>query len=179
LNKTGSEPPQEGLLVVGRILRPHGIRGVVVVEVISDWPERFSEGNRLLLEKRPSSYEEVTIEAAAPYRDRLLLSLSGIDSREAAETLGGCHLVIPAGAADRLEDGEYWVHELVGMNAWTESGEDLGVVTDLFSGPAQDLLTIMSPGGGEFQVPFVPEFVIAVDREARAITIRAIEGMVP
>ncbi|MBK5092886.1 MAG: hypothetical protein JJE48_05145, partial [Actinobacteria bacterium] len=106
-----SEVPGEAeLLVVGRIDRPHGVRGAVIVAGMSDWPGRFSPGGRFLLEAAPSRFEDVTIRSCSSYKGRLLVSLSGIDDRDSAEVLRGCLLFIPAVEAVPLGEGEYWIH---------------------------------------------------------------------
>jgi len=66
LSDEGTAPGSVDLLAVGKILRPHGIRGALVVEALSDWPERFSPGAKLLLEKAPGDYTEVTLEVGQP-----------------------------------------------------------------------------------------------------------------
>ncbi|MCJ7652627.1 MAG: ribosome maturation factor RimM [Actinobacteria bacterium] len=175
-----SEVPGEGeLLVVGRISRPHGLRGAVIVEGISDWPERFSRGARLLLKAGSPRLEEVTIESCSPHQGRLLVSLSGLTDRESADRLRGGLLLIPAGEAVPLGEGEYWIHDLVGMSVVREEGGALGVVTGFVEGAAQDLLVVEDADKREFDIPFVGEFIKKVDREASTITVRVIEGLVP
>lgn len=175
-----SEVPGEAeLLVVARIIRPHGLRGAVIMEGISDWPGRFSAGAHLLLESAPSRFEEVTIESGSPHKGRFLVSLSGIGDRDSAEELRGCLMFIPASKAAPLAENEYWVHDLIGMSVTREDGGALGVVTDYISGSSQDLLLVEDENRREFEIPFVGEFIKKVDREASAITVRVIEGLVP
>ena len=175
-----SEVPGEGeLLVVGRISRPHGVRGAVIVEGISDWPERFSRGARLLLKAGSSRLEEVAIESCSPHQGRLLVSLSGLTDRDSADRLHGGLLLIPAGEAVPLGEGEYWIHDLVGMSVVREEGGALGVVTGFVEGAAQDLLVVEDADKREFDIPFVGEFIKKVDRETSTITVRVIEGLVP
>lgn len=172
-------PGADGLLVVGRIIRPHGIRGAVIVEAISDSPKRFSVGERLLLERRPALYRDLTVGSAARAGGRLVLSFVEVDGIDEAESLRGCHLLIPAERAAPLGEGEYWIHDIVGMDVEDEEGGVLGEVADFISGRAQDLLVVRDPGGREFQVPFVDEFVRRVDTGSSRITVRLIPGMGP
>jgi len=172
-------PGEAELLVVGRINRPHGVRGAVIVEAISDWPGRFGPGARVLLEAAPSRFEEVTLESCSPHKGRLLVSLTGIRDRDSADALRGCLMYVPASEAVPLGEDEYWIHDLIGMSVVSEQGEKLGVVTDYISRPAQDLLIVEDENTREFEMPFVGEFVRKIDREASAITVRVIEGLVP
>ena len=173
------DEPGEDLLVVGRIVRPHGIRGAVIVRVESDWPERFSEGAVLLLERAPGRRESVTVASATPHKGDMLVYLTGVADRDMAEKLKGRLLSVRACDAAPLAEGEYWAHDLVGMHVVEEDGRPLGEVQDFLCRPAQDLLVVSEEGGEEYQVPFVEEFVKCVDATARVITLRVIDGMVP
>lgn len=172
-------PGGDEFLAVGKIIRPHGVRGAVIVEAVSDWPERFAPGSRMLLETDPSRHEEVTIESATPHTGRLLACISGINNRESAERLRGCCLLVFRDMAAPLGEGEYWIHELMGMKVREEDGRDLGVVEDFRSGRAQDLLIVKDAREREFGIPYVGEFIKDVDRVASTITVRLIEGMAP
>lgn len=176
---TDDEPGGEELLVVGRILRPHGLRGAVIVGVESDWPERFRDGAALLLEIAPGKRVEVKIESASAHKGNMLVYLAGVASRDGAEELKGRYLYISACDAAPLADGEFWAHELIGMLVIEEDGRPLGEVEDVLCQPAQDLLVVRGPGGEEYQVPFVEEFVKRVDPAGRTVTMHVIEGLVP
>jgi 16S rRNA processing protein RimM len=107
------------------------------------------------------------------------VSLTGVGDRDSAERLRGCLMYVPASEAAPLGEDEYWIHDLIGMSVVSEQGEKLGVVTDYISRPAQDLLIVEDETTREFEMPFVREFVRKIDREASAITVRVIEGLVP
>lgn len=179
MSDSSAEPGGEGLLVVGRIIRPHGIRGAVIVEAESDWPDRFSAGSSLLLETAPGRYDRVVVESTSTHKGRLLMSLRGVTDRNSAGGLKGRNLFIHACDAAPLEDGEYWAHELVGMSVADKDGRELGKVTDVICRAAQDLLVLVDGAGVEFQIPFVEEFVREVDAGRKVITVKVIEGMVP
>jgi 16S rRNA processing protein RimM len=166
--------------VVGRIIRPHGIRGAVIVAVESDWPEeRFRKGVSLLLEAAHEVYREVTVESSVLHKGNMMVYLSGVDGRDAAEELKGRYLMVRACDARQLGEGEYWAHELVGMSVVDEGGLQLGEVSEVICRQAQDLLVVRGGECTEFQVPFVEKFIKGVDADARVITIEVIDGMVP
>lgn len=171
-----TEEPGGGPLAVGRIIRPHGIRGAVIVEVMSDVPDRFVEGARLLLE-RGDSFEEVTLLAcSASGLSRVVVALPGVEDATAAERLRGRMLHVPA-EETRLDEGQYWEHELIGMRV-TDGAGDLGVVCDIAGTAAQDCLVVDHPEG-RYMVPLVDAFVKEVDRETGTITVELIEGLGP
>lgn len=178
MSESCDEPGGDELLVVGRVIRPHGIRGAVIVAPESDWPERFSEGASLLMEAPGGRCEHVTVESAAPHKGKLLVYLSGVGDRDTAEELKGRYLLVRARYAAPLGENEYWAHDLVGMSVVEEDGRALGEVGDVICGHAQDLLVVRGVHG-EFQVPFVGQFVKSVDTGERVIVVKVIEGMVP
>ena len=169
----------EELLAVGKVLRPHGIRGALVVEPMTDWPERFSKGAKLLLERTPGRLEEVTVASGATHKGRILLALEGVCDRNGSEALRGCHLFIHPRDAFPLGEGEYWVHELVGLEVEDPRGEELGLVADVLCRRAQDLLTVRREDGTEFGIPFVERFVKEVDVERGVVKVELPEGMGP
>jgi 16S rRNA processing protein RimM len=158
-------------LVVGEVGKPHGLAGEVYVVPISDDPQRFSPGARLVHD----SGRSLVIESTRTHRTRFLVKFEGIDSRDTAENLKGALYVDPDQLRD-LEADEYWDHELIGLQVELGDGTAVGSATDVLHGPAQDLLVIDTKVG-ERLVPMVPGIVVAVDREGRKIVIDPPEGL--
>lgn len=179
MNDESRAPQGEELLAVGKIVRPHGIRGALVVEPMTDWPERFSSGEKLVLEKSDGEQVEVTVGSGGMHKGRLLVTLEGINDRDEAEELRGLYLLIHPCDAHPLDEGEYWAHELVGMSVSKADGPELGRVSEVHCRAAQDLLTVRREDGTEFGVPFVKEFVKEVDMKSKTITVDLPEGMEP
>jgi 16S rRNA processing protein RimM len=163
-------------LVVGRVGRPHGVRGEVTVEVRTDSPElRFVVGGSL--DTDPRRAQPLVVAGVRWHSGRLLLAFRGIDDRGAAEALRGLLLTVEVVADQRPEDPEeFYDHQLVGLAARTASAE-LGRVAQVLHLPSQDLLVVRTPEGGEVLVPFVVEFVPEVDLAAGCIRIDPPEGL--
>ena len=153
-------------LVVGRILRPHGLRGELSVEVRTDDPgERFAAGS--VLGTDPPEAGPLTVASSRWHSGRLLVSFAGIEDRTGAETLRGAWLTIDAAEVPPPEDpDEFHDHQLTGLTVVTVSGELVGTVTDVLH-PGQDLLAITPAPGtsrrSEVLVPFVAAIAIEVD----------------
>jgi 16S rRNA processing protein RimM len=177
LSLSSDEPGGEELLVVGRILRPHGVRGAVIVRVESDWPERFRDGARLLLEKASGDRKEITVLSCSQHKGNMMVFLPGVEDRETAEQLKGSYLMVRSCDAAPLAEGEFWAHDLVGMRVVSEEGRHLGEVSDVVCRTAQDMLVVQGGAEAEFSVPFVKEFVKNVDPAEGVITVKLIEGM--
>lgn len=169
-------------LVVGRVVKPHGIRGEVVVEVRTDSPdERFAPGTRLTGRTgrgRSATDREVTIEAARNHSGRLLVRLAGVGDRDAVEALRGMLFLIDSGSLPAPEDpDEFHDHQLVGLRVLDTGGRDLGEVTGMLHTAAGDLLQIRMASESETLVPFVTEMVPEVDLDAGTCVIDPPEGL--
>jgi len=106
-----------------------------------------------------------------------LLRLEGIVTREQAETLVGVQFVIEKSERRALEQGEWWVEELVGCDVVDADGHGVGRVTDVVVGAAQDRIVVETPDGGRGEVPFVESLVPQVDMESRRIIVDLPEGL--
>lgn len=159
------------MLLAGKIGKPHGLAGEVYVERISDDPRRFEPGSRLIHEDG----RELAVARARPHRDRFLVLFEGFSSREEAEALRGA-LFVPDGEIRDLAEDEYWPDDLVGSAALDTLGRQLGTVTGVVGGPAQDLLQI-DTDNGERLVPLVKEIVVSVDIDAKTLTLDPPEGL--
>ena len=170
-------PPPERL-VVGRVLRPHGVRGEVTVQVLSDAPDRFAPGAELAAgdPDGPGPLRPVVVRAARLHQGRLLVSLEGVEDRDAAERLRGAWLSIPVADARPLEAGEFWPHQLVGLAVVDRQGRQRGRVADVVPGAAHDLLAVELPGGASALVPAVAALV-TVELEAGRVLVDAVPGL--
>jgi 16S rRNA processing protein RimM len=171
------------LLTVGRILRPHGVRGEVVVEVTTDEPaQRYAVGATLVaalsgaganrgagaeatdLASEPPAPRILTVEAQRPHQGRLLVVFKEVPDRVTAESLRGVLLQVDSEAvAAPADPDEFLDHQLVGLAVVTLAGEQLGTVARIDHAPAADLLVVERPSAGAALVPFVKAIVPEVD----------------
>ncbi|WP_314325393.1 ribosome maturation factor RimM [Paenarthrobacter ilicis] len=163
-------------LQVARIGKPHGIRGEVTVQVLTDAPaERFVAGTEFVVE--PASSGPLTIRSARWNKDILLLGFEEVADRNAAEAVRGAKLFIETEELDDEDDDEGWYeHELVGLEARVGT-QVVGKVTALTTLPVQDLLTVTSTDGKEILIPFVDEIVPEVNIEDGYILVTPPEGL--
>ena len=168
-------------VVVGRIGRPHGVRGQVTVEVRTDDPDlRFAPGATLLTE--PSARGPLTVTAARWHSGTLLLQLSTPDGtvvtgREGADALRNTRLLVPVEALPELDDPDvFYDHQLVGLGARLADGTVLGEVTAVRHEGAETLV-VRRPRGGELLVPFVSAIVPTVDVAGGFLLVDPPEGL--
>jgi 16S rRNA processing protein RimM len=147
------------------VLRPHGLRGEVVVEVLSDVPGRLDRGSRLLASRDPSSdgspVRTLTVAASQPHKSGARILFEGIGDADAAEALRGLTLEVERSQVPAAEPGTYYYYELLGCRC-SDGGQDLGAVVDLVE-DGGGLLLIVSDGERRIPVPFVESFLREVD----------------
>ncbi|GER21950.1 ribosome maturation factor RimM [Zafaria cholistanensis] len=161
-------------LQVARIGKPHGIRGEVTVQVMTDAPEeRFLPGTELIVE--PAKLGTLTVAGARWNKDILLLAFKEVRDRNTAETLRGAQLFVDA--EDDEDDEDAWYeHELEGLDVRVD-GASVGKVTGLRTHAAQDLLIVEAADGAEVLVPFVEEIVPEVDLEGGFVVVTPPPGL--
>jgi 16S rRNA processing protein RimM len=148
-------------LQVARIGKPHGIRGEVTVQVLTDAPgDRFVPGTEFVVE--PASVGPLTVHSARWNKDILLLAFEEIETRNEAETLRGAKLFIETEELEDNDDEGWYEHELVGLEARVGS-QVVGKVSGLNTMPVQDLLVVKTPDGKEILIPFVEQIVPEVN----------------
>jgi 16S rRNA processing protein RimM len=166
-------------LVVGRIVRPHGVHGELAVEVRTDDPElRLAVGAMLATE--PAAAGPLTVAGSRWHSGRLLLSFAGVDDRTAAEELRGTLLVVDSADLGDLPDpDEFRDHELIGLKVIAPGGEQVGTVADVLH-HGQDLLVVAGTGeraGAEILIPFVSAIVSDVDVSAGLLRVDPPPGL--
>lgn len=170
-------------LVVGRIGKPHGIRGEVTIDVRTDEPDhRFSVGTTLRSgapKGSASKTASVTVTSKRWHQGVLLLGVEGCETRNDAESIRGLvlHASIPRDAVPEDPD-EYYDHQLIGLEAYDEQTTLLGNVVRVVHGGAQDLLEIRTPDGRDTLVPFVKALVPEVDLPGNRVVVADRPGLV-
>ena len=165
------------MIAIGIIRKPHGVRGEASVEPWTDSLDRFTDFASLtLVSPDEAKQREVTIESVRIHGDRALLKFGGVDTPEAVDALRDWTLEIPDEAAKKLEDDEYFLHDLIGMRLVDESGAEKGLVTDAYEGGGGTLLEV-TRGKRKFDLPFAAEICVKVDPAAKTIVVRLPEGI--
>jgi 16S rRNA processing protein RimM len=160
---------------VGRVLRPHGVHGEVVVAVLSDVPGRFAAGSRLLAARDGGAVQTLVVQASRPHKSGAQVKFEGVDDRDAAEALRGLALEVERSRVPQAEPGTYYYYELLGCRC-RDGGRDLGEVVDLVE-DGGGLLLIVAAGDQRVPVPFVESFLRGIDVAARRIDVELPPGL--
>jgi 16S rRNA processing protein RimM len=165
--------------VVGRVVKPHGIHGELVVEPRTDSPEiRFAAGARLLAGYRDGRSVPFTVTAARSHTGRLLVRFEQVPDRNAAEDARGVLLSATVDELPAIDDpDEYYDHQLEGLAVVTLDGTAVGTLREVRHGAGTDLLIVDAPDGREVLVPFVAAIVPEVDVPGGRIVLDPPEGL--
>jgi 16S rRNA processing protein RimM len=172
--------PEPCYLLVGRVLRPHGVRGELRIEIVTDYPERLVQHTHFYLSHPdfPAAVQRYPVEGIRFHKEVLLLKLGGCDDRDAANHLRGMLVQIPIADAVPLEEGEYYLFQLVGVQVETENGERLGQIVEVIETGANDVYIVRGPRG-EVLLPAVDEVILELDLESKRMVVRPLPGMLP
>jgi 16S rRNA processing protein RimM len=176
---TGQLQPPTDWMEIGLIVAPQGLKGEMRVYPHSDFPERFEvPGERWLYGEDLQEPQSVQLQRGfyIPGKDLYVIKLANVDNRNQAEALRGKMLVVPVTDRLELDEGEYHVADLIGLQVFLqETGAEIGVVVDLMK-MGTDLLVIKT-GDKDVMVPFVPAIVPVVDMVKRRIEITPPAGL--
>jgi 16S rRNA processing protein RimM len=167
----------DDLVMIGKIVKPHGIRGEVKVYSFSEQPENFKHYKKVVLQEKAGSGPEIYTVAKSREQGKLaILKLEGVATREAAEALKGSTVWIEKAYFPKLGPDEYYWHQLKGLVVLTESGRDLGKVSKLFSTPAHDIM-VVTGGGREYLIPATKEIINKIDDRSGRVIITPPPGL--
>ena len=161
------------LLAVGKVVRPHGVRGELLVDTLTDFPEHLSEVDTVYLGEAAVPHG---LKAARLHRGQLLVSLTDCPDRDCAEQYRNQLVQIKSEAAAPLPAGSYYHHQLIGLQVVSDEGEALGEVVDILETGANDVYVVSTPTG-ELLLPAISTVILNIDLPARQITAHLLDGL--
>lgn len=175
-NTSSEQPP---FLVLGRVLRPHGIRGELRMEILTAYPERIVAGKRLYIgpdTKQPSTAVVYTVNRARKHQHYLIIQVEGIDDRNAAEFLRDQYVMVTPDEAVPLEEGEFYLFQLIGLSVYTDTDELLGELTEVIETGANDVYVVHG-ARGEVLLPAIDECILDIDFDKQTMTVHLLDGL--
>lgn len=176
-----SRPEQPAYLALGKVLRPHGVRGELRVSTITDYPERVSELETLFLSRdiEGKDAKAYSVEAARLHQDYMLIKFKNVPDRTAAERLRDLYVLVDIEHAVPLEDDEVYLYELIGLTVKLEDGTVLGTLTDVMETGANDVYVVNSDTHGSILIPAHDETVVEIDLDEEFIIVAPPPGTLP
>ncbi len=170
-------------LLLARILRPHGVRGDFVVQIITDFPERMNDLDVVYVGADPSDARRLTeqhVTWARRHRGgQWLLHLDGIDDRDQADHFRSQYICVSLADAVPLEEDEVYLFQVIGLDVRTVAGEDLGKVVDIIETGANDVYVIRGDTYGEVLIPAIQSVIRSINVEASVMTVDLPAGLLP
>ncbi|MEP6788233.1 MAG: ribosome maturation factor RimM [Acidobacteriota bacterium] len=164
------------LVAVARVVRPRGLKGEVVADILTDFPERFELLNTVTAVRNPREQLELKIEKFWFQNGRVILKFAGYDSIESGETLRNFEICVPESEAVELDEDEYFDWELEGCKVETINGEAMGEVRELMRTGGTELLVVVGETK-EYLIPFANAICVEVDIENKLIKVDPPEGL--
>lgn len=163
-------------LVIGEVIKPHGVRGELRVTPHTDNPQRFLALQRVFVGREDPQSMDVT--AVRFHQNQVLLSLAGVTTRDAAEALRGAWLQVPLSEAVPLAEDEYFLYELEGLAVYADTGEHLGELVEVLETKANNVFVVRGERG-EILLPDIDEVIREIDFDNGRITVHLLPGLLP
>ncbi|MAS34490.1 MAG: 16S rRNA processing protein RimM [Anaerolineaceae bacterium] len=168
-------------LMLGEILRPHGVRGELRMRILTDYPERIPQLDHVFVAESidaaaPKTYK---IEHMRMHKEYGLLKLKGINSREQADLLRQLVVMVAIEDAIPLEEGEFYLYQLIGLTVRTVEGTALGTITDILETGANDVYIVDSDIYGELLIPVTEETILETSIEQGTVVVSLPDGLLP
>ena len=163
-------------IVIGQVTKPHGVRGALRIEPMTNDPMRFRRLHSVSLsfdDDERTAFDIAGVEVANQY---VILSLKDLEDRDEAEKWRRAYVEIPRSECLPLPEGEYYYFELIDLLVMTSEGTEIGWLEDVLVLPAHDVYVVRA-GEKEFLIPAVPEVIEKIDLDAGTMTIRPIPGL--
>ena len=164
-------------LEVGQIVNTFGIKGQVKVVPFTDDIERFEELKKVYIVNK-SSRKEVEIQDVKYHKNMVLLKFKGLDKIEDVEYFKNCYLEIDRKDGRELEEGTYYIVDLLGLDVETDEGKYLGKVDDIYNTGSNDIYVVKDELGKQVLLPGIKDVIKQVDLERKKIIVHLIEGLV-
>jgi 16S rRNA processing protein RimM len=165
----------EALLLIGRVIGPHGLRGLLKIQSYARSEHTLLTAGRIYLKQSAGTISEYEVVSAVPHKGVSLIRLKGLESRDQVESYCGAEIFIQKAAVSRDEDEYFW-HELIGLRVYLDTGRYLGTVKEILPTAANDIYVVRE-GREEFLIPAVCDVVKAIDLQQGKMIISEVEGL--
>jgi 16S rRNA processing protein RimM len=160
--------------MVGFLRRPHGLRGEIVMDLHTDFPERLKRGRKLLVSE---AYTPLTIESVRNHQQSVLIKFQGIDTPEQAGEYRNQWVYVKASEVPPLPEGKIYQHELFGFQVVDENGNSLGDVVEILETGANNVYVVKDESGREILLPAIPSVILELNTERRIMRVHLLEGL--
>ena len=164
-------------LEIGQIVNTFGIKGMVKVKPFTDDIKRFDELKTVYVEKN-SNQTEYEIEEVKYHKGMVLIKFKGIDKVEQAEMLRNTYLTVSRDSVEKLEEGRYYIVDLLGLEVYTDEQVLLGTLEDIFNTGSNDIYVVKDKQGKQILLPAIQDVIKQIDIENKKIIVHILPGLI-
>ncbi len=168
--------PPENLLLMGEVIRPHGLEGLLRIKSYAESEESFLRSERVFLHVGSAGPHEYTVTSVRPHKNVHLLKLRGVDSLEEAEKLRGARILIEKETLNAKSRDEYFWHELIGLEVYLTRGDYVGKIKQILPTESNDIYVVQE-GKKEVLIPAIYDVIQEVDLTTNRMIISDMEGL--
>ncbi len=171
---SGSPTGEPVYLVIGFLRRPHGVKGEIVMDIHTDFPERIKDGKKILIGEKHQAH---TLDTVRSRNDGLLISLQGVDTPEDAGKFRNQWVYVKASEVPPLPEGKHYKYELIGLDVVEDNGNALGKLAEILETGANDVYIVRDDAGKEILLPAIPAVILHLDMDQRILKVHLLEGL--
>ena len=171
-----SKRERKDLIVIGHVIRPHGLTGLLRIVSYAQSRETFLEAGSVFVKTDKNELYERKVDSIQAHRSFFLLRLSGLDSVDQAQVFRGAEILIPKDSLKKADEDEFFWYELLGMEVYLTTGEYLGVVREIFPTGSNDVYVVKHEGK-EFLIPAIHQVVRKIDVSERRMVVSPMKGL--
>ena len=165
-------------LEIGQIVNTFGIKGMVKVKPFTDDTEKRFDNLKKVYIQNKNTRKEYEIEEVKYHKEMVLIKFKGIENPEDANLLRNCYLVVDRDEEEPLEEGTYYIVDMIGLEVYTDEGEKLGILDDVFNSGSSDIYVVKNELGKQILLPAIEDVIKNIDMEKRKMTVHLIPGLV-
>jgi len=173
-NAPGSPDGEPVYLVVGFLRRAHGVQGEIIMDLHTDFPERFRSGRKLFV---GDEHKVMTVESVRSHAKGMLIKFKGIETPEETARFRNQWVYIQATDAPPLPEGQIYQHELFGFQVVDENENLLGELVEIIETGANDVYVVKNESGKEILLPAIPSVILDLDPVRRFMRVHLLEGL--
>ena len=170
-----SSGSSDKLLVLGKVIRPHGLEGLLRVWSYAPSEASFIDAEEIHLRHVSGKLHGYRVLSVSPHKNVLLMNLEGVNSVDQAEEFRGAEVLVRSEAVTR-EEGEYFWHELIGLKVFLDTGDYIGAISRIIPAGSNEIY-VVGTGKKEIFLPATNEVVKEIDLEKGKMTVSAMEGL--
>jgi 16S rRNA processing protein RimM len=171
---SGSPAGEPVYLVIGYLRRAHGVRGEIIMDLHTDFPERIRSGRKVLIGE---SHQPFTLDTVRPHSDGLLVSIRGVDTPEEVGKYRNQWVYVKASDVPPLPEGKHYQYELIDLDVVDENGNLLGKLVEILETGANDVYVVRDEAGKEILLPAIPSVIMDLDMSQRTLRVHLLEGL--